>query len=190
MLYALNGIVVEKNRNIVVIDVNGIMFKVIVPLSSLSKLPDINNRAHLFTELVLGENVVNLYGFCTKAERDLFNELRKVSKIGAKTAISALSALSVDRLYRAIDDKDDRTLAMIPGIGRKTALSIIVQLSGKMPKSENTIVSDAVETLSNLGFNKSASLKLVNEIYAQDPSISLEMLIKESLKRSMKKNGS
>ncbi len=185
MLEALSGILREKSNLKAVIDVGGIEFNLTIPLSTFDKLPEINEKCRLFVELVIGEKSVKLYGFATKQEKNLFNELRKISKIGPQTAISILSNISVDEFYAAIQKQDKDLLTKIPGIGKKTALNIIVELSNKIPTAETefpSLVSDVVETLVSLGFSKQISEKTVREIYSKNSSIDIEELLKESLK--------
>ncbi len=185
MLEALSGILREKSNLKAVIDVGGIEFNLTIPLSTFDKLPEINEKCRLFVELVIGEKSVKLYGFATKQEKNLFNELRKISKIGPQTAISILSNISVDEFYAAIQKQDKDLLTKIPGIGKKTALNIIVELSNKIPTAEAefpSLVSDVVETLVSLGFSKQISEKTVREIYSKNSSIDIEELLKESLK--------
>ncbi|WP_022671027.1 Holliday junction branch migration protein RuvA [Hippea alviniae] len=191
MIEALSGILREKSNLKAVIDVNGIEFNLTIPLSTFDKLPNTNKRCRLFVELVIGEKSIKLYGFATKEEKNLFNELRKISKIGPQTAISILSNISVEEFYAAIQKQDKELLTQIPGIGKKTALNIIVELSNKIPNDElniPSVVSDAIETLISLGFSKQESEKTVKEIYSKDNSVKLEDLIKESLK-SIGKHG-
>ncbi len=186
MIYALKGILIQKESTFVVLNVNGIMFQITVPLSTYIKLPDNSNPCSLFIEMVIGEKTVKLYGFHTKDEKNLFNALRKISKIGPQTALSVLSSLSVEQFYQAISNKDEKILTNVPGIGKKTALSIIVEFASKLPQQEefDTIVYDAIEVLENMGFPKSHSVNVVKTIYEKNKNISLENLIKDSLRIS------
>ena len=189
MLYAIEGTLIEKESLFVVIFVNGLSFRVFVPLSTHAMLPKINEQCRLYTELIIGEKMFKLYGFHTIDEKNLFNSLRKISKIGPQTAVSVLSSLSVEQFYRAISNKDEKILTTIPGIGKKTALSIIVEFSSKLPPQDeqenlNRIVYDAIDVLENMGFTKSHSANIVKTIFNDNPDISLENLIKESLRLS------
>ena len=189
MLYAIKGDLIKKESLKAIVDVNGIIFDVSVPLSTLEKLPE-SGQITLFVELVIGEKSIKLYGFSTEEERLLFNRLRKISKIGAQTAISILSNIAVQDFYRAIEQQNKDLLMSIPGIGKKTALSIIVEMASKLPKPEDnlpSIVVDTVETLKNLGFSTKEAGEIVSEIHRLHPEMTLEELLKESLKR-LKKN--
>ncbi len=188
MLYALEGILSSKESLFVVVNVKGIMFRVFIPLSTYVKLPSEGSICKLFTETIIGEKMVRLYGFYTVEEKNLFNALRKISKIGPQTAISVLSSLSIEQFYQAVSNKDEKILTTVPGIGKKTALSIIVEFASKLPEQESfdRIVYDAIEVLENMGFPKSHSVNVVKTVYEQNPAISLEDLIKESLRISKK----
>ncbi len=189
MLYAIKGDLIKKESLKAIVDVNGIIFDVSVPLSTLEKLPE-SGQITLFVELVIGEKSIKLYGFSTEEEKLLFNRLRKISKIGAQTAISILSNIAVQDFYRAIEQQNKDLLMSIPGIGKKTALSIIVEMASKLPKPEDnlpSIVVDTVETLKNLGFSTKEAGEIVSEIHRLHPEMTLEELLKESLKR-LKKN--
>ncbi len=188
MLYALEGILEKKESLFVVLNVQGIYFKIFIPLSTYVKLPDENMACRLYIEMIIGEKLLRLYGFHTEDEKKLFNALRKISKIGPQTALSVLSSLSMEQFYQAVSNKDDKILTTVPGIGKKTALSIIVEFSSKLPEQEtfDRIVYDAIEVLENMGFPKSHSVNVVKTVYEKDNSISLEDLIKESLRISKK----
>ncbi len=188
MLYALHGKLIKKENLKVAIDVNGMVFEVITPLSTTEKLPE-EGYAKLFVELVIGEKSVKLYGFYTEEEKTLFNQLRKISKIGAQTAISILSNITVEEFYRAVEEQNKDVLIKIPGIGKKTALSIIVEMASKLPKTQENlpqIVVDTIETLRSLGFKEKEARKVALDTFENNRSITLELLIKESLKKLRK----
>jgi Holliday junction DNA helicase RuvA len=188
MLYGVEGIIEDKNELFAVINAGGFLLRVFVPYSTFTKLPEKNEVCRLFIEMVIGEKMVRLYGFFTTEEKVLFNSLRKISKIGAQTALSVLSSLSVDQFYQAISRKDEKMLTSIPGIGKKTALSMIVEFSSKLPQSEtvDNIVLDAALALEGMGFDKAQSIKLSQKICESNPDITIENLIKEALKQSKK----
>ena len=188
MLYALHGKLVKKENLKLAIDVNGIVFEVIAPLSTIEKLPE-EGYVKLFVELVIGEKSVKLYGFYTEDEKNLFNQLRKISKIGAQTAISILSNITVEEFYKAVEEQNKDLLMNIPGIGKKTALSIIVEMASKLPKTQESlpqIVVDTIETLKSLGFKEKEARKVALDTFENNRSITLELLIKESLKKLRK----
>ncbi len=185
MLYAVKGVLTLKESIRAVIDANGLFFELLIPLSTYTRLPDTGSECKLFVELVIGEKSVKLYGFLTEEERSLFNELRKISKIGPQTALSVLSRLSVDQFYRAVADRDEATIRSVPGIGKKTALSVIVEFSSRLPsgdKNKRTIADDAKEALIGMGFAPHQVQKLIDSLYDESPEITLEDLIKKALK--------
>ncbi len=186
MIEAIEGILVKKENLKAYINVGGIIFEVIVPFSTFNRLPALNKNCMLFVELVIGEKSLKLYGFLTKEEKTLFNELRKISKIGSQTAISILSSISIEQFYKAVEEQNKEILMRIPGVGKKTALSIIVELSSKLPQlnKQNTpqIAQEATEALKSLGFSEKEASHIVMQVYEKKPSITIEELLKESLK--------
>ncbi|WP_035587270.1 Holliday junction branch migration protein RuvA [Hippea jasoniae] len=186
MIEAIEGILVKKENLKAYINVGGIIFEVIVPFSTFNRLPALNKNCTLFVELVIGEKSLKLYGFLTKDEKTLFNELRKISKIGSQTAISILSSISIEQFYKAVEEQNKEILMRIPGVGKKTALSIIVELSSKLPQlnKQNTpqIAQEATEALKSLGFSEKEASHIVMQVYEKNPSITIEELLKESLK--------
>ncbi len=187
MLYCIEGNLEEKNNLFAIINVNGFSLRIFIPLSTYSNLPETGNVCKLFTEMVIGEKIIKLYGFYTKDEKNLFNALRKISKIGAQTAISVLSSLSVEQFYNIVSAKDDKMLTTIPGIGKKTALSIIVEFSSKLPADTvDNKVLDAALALENMGFTKTDALRIIQNIHNKNPNISIKDLIKEALRQSAK----
>ena len=186
MIEAIEGILVKKENLKAYINVGGIIFEVIVPFSTFNRLPALNENCMLFVELVIGEKSLKLYGFLTKEEKALFNELRKISKIGSQTAISILSSISIEQFYKAVEEQNKEILMRIPGVGKKTALSIIVELSSKLPQlnKQNTpqIAQEATEALKSLGFSEKEASHIVMQVYEKKPSITIEELLKESLK--------
>ena len=187
MLYAVRGILALKSSTKAVVDSNGLMFEMAIPLSTYTRLPDVGDECLLYVELVIGEKLVKLYGFATEEEKNLFNELRKVSKIGPQTALSVLSRLSVEQFYRAVAERDEATIRSVPGIGKNTALSVILEFSSKLPTKDGfagvSVVNDAREALISMGFSAGQVNALVESLYRENPEISLENLIKEALKR-------
>ena len=188
MLYGIKGTLKKKENLFVVVDVNGLLFRVFVPLSTYSKLPQQNEECELFIELIIGEKTLRFYGFYTIEEKELFNALRKISKIGAQTALSILSTFSIEQFYQIIANRDEKMLTEVPGIGKKTAFSVMVEFSSKLPQTENLdkTVHDAVEALESLGFPQHKSVKIVQSVYNKNPEISIENLIKEALRLSKK----
>ena len=132
MISRLSGRLIEKMPPQIVIDVQGVGYEVDVSMQTYYVLPALNESASLYTQLVVREDAHLLFGFATREERATFRQLVKVSGIGAKTAMGILSALSSDDLANAIDREDLKCLSSVPGIGKKTAERMVLELRGKL----------------------------------------------------------
>jgi Holliday junction DNA helicase RuvA len=132
MIGKLTGILGEKNPPQLIIDCNGVGYEVLVPMSTFYQLPASGQRISLLTHFVVREDAQTLYGFSTPAERDAFRALIKISGVGPRTALSILSGLAVAELAQAITLQDGARLTRIPGIGKKTAERLLLELKGKL----------------------------------------------------------
>ena len=132
MIGRLKGILVEKNPPQAVIDVNGVGYEVDVSMQTFYRLPATGEAVQLYTQLVVREDAHLLFGFATADERATFRQLVKVSGIGAKTALGILSAMSVAELAQAVAQEDVKRLSSAPGIGKKTAERMVLELRGKL----------------------------------------------------------
>jgi holliday junction DNA helicase RuvA len=152
----------EKSPPLVLIDVNGVGYEVDVPMSTFYNLPALGERVTLLTHLVVREDAHLLYGFLTSAERSTFRELVKISGIGPRTALSVLSGLSVAELAATVSRQEGGRLQKVPGIGKKTAERLLLELKGKLAPELGSpaapVVSDAqadiVQALIALGYNE------------------------------------
>lgn len=144
MIGRLKGILVEKNPPQAVIDVNGVGYEVDVSMQTFYRLPATGEAVQLYTQLVVREDAHLLFGFATADERATFRQLVKVSGIGAKTALGILSAMSADELAQAVAKEDVKRLSSAPGIGKKTAERMVLELRGKLVSA----VSDGPAALS------------------------------------------
>ena len=147
MIGRLKGILVEKNPPQAVIDVNGVGYEVDVSMQTFYRLPATGEAVQLYTQLVVREDAHLLFGFATADERATFRQLVKVSGIGAKTALGILSAMSADELAQAVAEEDVKRLSSAPGIGKKTAERMVLELRGKLVSA----VSDGPTALSAAG---------------------------------------
>lgn len=139
MIGRLNGTVLEKSPPQVLIDVQGVGYEVDVSMQTFYALPPVGAAVQLFTHLVVREDAHLLYGFADMAERTVFRQLLKVSGIGAKTALGLLSAMNADELAVAVAQEDIKRLSAAPGIGKKTAERLILELRGKLaPAADNS----------------------------------------------------
>ena len=165
MISRLTGKLIEKNPPQIVIDVNGVGYEADVSMQTFYNLPALGETVQLYTQLVVREDAHLLFGFATADERATFRQLVKVSGIGAKTALGILSAMSADELARAVADEDIKRLSSAPGIGKKTAERMVLELRGKLvsqgatdglvaaaPAADET--DDIVNTLIALGYNE------------------------------------
>ena len=194
MISFLKGNKVEIDVSKVVIDVNGVGYKVNISLRTFSKIKDLNNL-HIYTHLHVKEDAQTLYGFYNKRERNTFLSLISISGVGPSTAIVILSSLSADELKLAILDSDVNKIKSVKGIGLKTAERIILELKDKINIDEiediklsnnigNTIRDEALSALSSLGISKNVVEHHIDSILEANKDINLEDLIKEILKRS------
>lgn len=192
----INGKIITKNPTEVIVDVNGIGYLINIPLSTYENIGQPGEMAKLLTHFKVREDDQSLYGFFTAKERGLFRLLLDVSGIGARTAISILSGASVDEFKQRIMNNDVKALTLIPGIGKKTAQRIIVELGEKLPKLESgpvftkqtgaggksDVVDEAIRALESLGYNKAVAEKSVSKAVAElGENATLEQYIKAAL---------
>tara|TARA_S200000501_G_scaffold177069_1_gene166732 strand:- start:9263 stop:9847 length:585 start_codon:yes stop_codon:yes gene_type:complete len=194
MISFLRGIKVEIDASKVIIDVNGIGYKVNISLRTFSKIKDLK-KLHIYTHLNIKDDAHTLYGFYNKRERNTFLDLVSISGVGPSTAIVILSSLSADELKLAIADSDVNKIKSIKGIGLKTAERIILELKDKISINDldtenfsqnigNTIKEEALSALTSLGISKNVVERHIDSIIHENNDIDLESLIKEVLKRS------
>jgi Holliday junction DNA helicase RuvA len=132
MIGKLTGTLDDKNPPQVLVDCNGVGYEVLVPMSTFYNLPETGARVSLLTHFVVREDAQILYGFATQAERAAFRELIKISGVGPRTALSVLSGMSVGELAQAVTLQEAARLIKVPGIGKKTAERLLLELKGKL----------------------------------------------------------
>lgn len=132
MIGRLTGILVEKNPPQIVVDVNGVGYEVEVPMSTFYNLPANGEKVGLLTHFVVREDAQLLYGFASATERETFRQLLKISGVGARTALAVLSGMSVAELAAVVTAQETARLTRIPGIGKKTAERLLLELKGKL----------------------------------------------------------
>jgi Holliday junction DNA helicase RuvA len=191
MITHLKGKLVEKNPTHVIIECAGVGYFVNISLNTFSNLKDEEN-INLFTHLQVKEDSHTLFGFAERSEREIFRLLLSVSGIGASTARTMLSSLSPVQIRDAIANADVATIQGIKGIGAKTAQRVILDLRDKILKvydidevsiiSNNTNKEEALSALEVLGFVRRQAEKVVDKVINQDPSLSVENIIKLALK--------
>ncbi|GAB0058254.1 Holliday junction ATP-dependent DNA helicase RuvA [Candidatus Magnetaquicoccaceae bacterium FCR-1] len=139
MIAHLRGILAEKEPHQVVVDVGGVGYRVFIPLSTFERLPGIGEAVHLVTVTHVREDAFLLHGFATAAEREVFVVLNSVTGIGARLAMAALSTFAPDALVSALAQEDVTLLARIPGIGKRIAMRLVVELKDRLPALPATI---------------------------------------------------
>jgi Holliday junction DNA helicase RuvA len=162
MIGRLTGLVAEKTPPRIVVDVNGVGYEVDVPMSTFYNLPASGDRVTLLTHMVVREDAQLLYGFLTAAERSTFVELLKISGVGPRTALAILSGLSAAELAQAVSLQDGARLVKVPGIGKKTAERLLLELKGKLAPdlsvpaaaSPSAAHGDIVQALAALGYSE------------------------------------
>ena len=162
MIGRLTGILLEKNPPQILLDVQGVGYELEVPMSTFYNLPQLNEKVVLHTQLIVREDAHLLYGFGTHDERIAFRQLLKITGVGAKLALSVLSGLSLADLADAVANKETGRLVKIPGVGKKTAERLLLELQGKFTAVGATTAqgaavtsasSDIVNALQALGYN-------------------------------------
>lgn len=180
MIGRITGTLIEKQPPTICVDVNGVGYDIDVPMSTYYGLGELNSRISLFTHLTVREDAHVLYGFANASERTAFRTLIKVSGIGARTALSILSGLSVQDLASAIQQQDAGLLTTVPGIGKKTAERLLLELRGKfgadnaivsMPEQAHSERSDILNALIALGYNNTEAGKALKTL-PEDVSVS------------------
>lgn len=199
MIGRLRGSLAEKQPPHLVLDVNGVGYEVEVPMTTLYRLPHVGETVTLHIHLVVREDAHLLYGFYEKRERELFRELIRLNGVGPKLALALMSGLEVDELVRCVQAQDTSALTRIPGVGKKTAERLLVELKDRFKAWESlpgtfTLVSngpnqaepvasaesDAVSALISLGYKPQEASKAVSAIKEKD--LSSADLIRRALK--------
>ena len=202
MIGRLKGILLNKQPPTLLLDVNGVGYEVAAPMTTFYQLPDINQEVVLHTHLVVREDVQQLCGFATEAERSMFRSLIKINGVGPKLALSILSAISADDFAHCIQNNDTATLVRLPGVGKKTAERLVIEMRDKLKDwqldplvsgetSANMIeinhkadpVEEAVSALIALGYKPPQASRMVTQINSHD--LSSEEIIRDALKASI-----
>ncbi len=180
MIGRLTGILLEKNPPQITLDVQGVGYELDVPMSTFYNLPAAGERVNLHTHLLVREDGHFLYGFATEGERAAFRQLLRISGIGARTALAVLSGLSVADLVQAVAMQEAGRLTKIPGIGKKTAERLLLELRDKLPRTVSLSTaaapaasssSDILNALLALGYNEREAQAAMKQLPA-DVSVS------------------
>jgi holliday junction DNA helicase RuvA len=197
MIARVSGILIQKTVTHCVVDVHGAGFRIIVPLSTFYELPEEGQTVILHVHTHVREDAINLYGFLTHEEREVFQLMISVSGIGPKLAINILSGIAAGDLLNAITSDDLKRLTGIPGVGKKTAERMILELKDKVArivgepvmagaagrKAGDQLKDDALSALVNLGYKGSMVKDVVDRILRETPEApSLDYLLKQALR--------
>ncbi len=199
MIGHLRGRLVEKRPNQVMVDVSGVGYQVSIPLSTFYALSDLHEEVTLLVHTHLREDSIALYGFLTAREKHFFELLISASGVGPGLALKILSGMSVEELVPAIRRGDLAQLVRIPGVGKKTAERIVVELRDKLaameapeearPASRTGFEADVVSALLNLGYDRRAAEKAVEEAQRNGAGGSFEALLRSTLQQLSRPGG-
>jgi holliday junction DNA helicase RuvA len=188
MIGRLSGVLLEKNPPQITVDAGGVGYEVEVPMSTFYGLPPAGERVTLLTHLVVREDAHLLYGFATESERRAFRQLLKISGVGARTALAVLSGMSVAELIDAVVAQESGRLVKVPGIGKKTAERLLLELKGKLAgdgvagvavNRQARATGDVVNALLALGYSDKEAGQAVKQL---PEGLSLSESIRQALK--------
>lgn len=198
MIAYLSGKLLEKQANTIIIDVGGVGYEVTIPLSTFYELGEIGTEVEMRIHTVVREDAFALFGFKTLREKELFLLLISVSGIGPKSAVTALSGMSADEIIAAIRQNNLARLNSIPGVGKKTAERLVIELRDKIAKlsglaseemkaegipqtSGETVYDDALSALVNLGYQRNSAEKVLKQAMQEGTEMSVQKLLRKSL---------
>jgi holliday junction DNA helicase RuvA len=198
MIARLTGTLVTKAVDHVVLDVRDVGYRVSIPLSTYYDLPEINASVSILVHTYVREDTLQLFGFLTADERNLFDALLRVTKVGPKLALAMLSGMSADDLQQAIIAGDVPRLSAVPGVGRKTAERIVLELRDKLAKGQpewadglrprghtQEVVADAVTALQNLGYPRVVAERAMRQVLRpteSEQTPALKELLRDALR--------
>ncbi len=195
MIGRLKGILIHKQPPWLVVDVHGVGYELEAPMSTFYDLPETGREVALFTHYAQKEDSVSLYGFLSEAERQLFRDVQRVSGIGAKIALAVLSGASVDEFARLVQTGDVQALTRIPGIGKKTAERMVVELRDRVANMGSTTpaiagkapadpLSEATIALQQLGYKPAEAQRMAKQAYADGDAP--ETIIRKALQSALR----
>lgn len=196
MIGRLTGILLEKQPPHIVLDVQGVGYELDAPMSTFYQLPAAGEKATLYTHMVVREDAQLLYAFSTKRDREVFRELIRLNGVGPKLALALMSGLDVDELVRAVQSQDTSALTRVPGVGKKTAERLLVELKDRFKAWETipgslkplatgtaapaSMTADAVSALIALGYKPQEASKAVAAV--EEQGLNSEELIRRALR--------
>jgi len=195
MIALIRGQLVEKRPGVVIIETQGIGYQVFVSVNTLFDLPEMAETVHLHIHMHVREDLLQLFGFSTLLEKEIFQILISVSGIGPKLALNILSGIAPDELLASLQSENLNRLMAIPGVGRKTAERLVFDLKEKVreialrgesvpekKKPKDQMAEDVISALVNLGYKKNQAERVVEQVWQQQPEASLEEILRESLR--------
>lgn len=193
MIGYISGKIISKKPTQSLIDVNGIGYLINTTINTFEKIPEIGESVSLYTYLSVKEDSLTLFGFYTLSEKELFQVLISINGVGPKLAQNILSGITAEEFKLAVAENNVGRLVAIPGVGKKTAERMVIELRDKIDKVSDTdqgetstaitIKDDAVAALTALGYNYKTADRIIRDQIRESPAITLEDLIKESLKK-------
>jgi Holliday junction DNA helicase RuvA len=195
MIAQIRGRLIHKEPGSVVVEANGLGYRVFVSLTTFYELPELELAVTLHTYTHVRQDALHLFGFSTPLEKELFQILIGVTGVGPKLALNILSGITPGELLQSLDQRDLNRLQSVPGIGRKMAERLVVDLQEKarkigtrmalqpaLPRPTDGLAEDVVSALLNLGYKKAQAEKAVEIAFHQAPDLTLEKALKESLR--------
>lgn len=191
MIGYLEGNIISKKPTEILLNVNGVGYLVHISVNTFENLPAEKQKVSLFTHLSVREVSMDLFGFLTASEKEMFELLISINGVGPKLALSILSGITVPELKDAIRNNDLSRIISVPGIGRKTGQRLLIELKDKIESASeeigvdistaSSVKTDAVSALTSLGYNQKTAEKAIANILGTEPEISIEKLIKDAL---------
>ena len=201
MIGRLKGILVSKAAPVLLVDVHGVGYEVEAPMSTFYQLPAVDSEVTLHTHLIVREDAQILCGFATESERRLFRSLIRITGVGAKLALAILSGMSADDFARCVQDNDAASLTRLPGVGKKTAERLIIEMRDRLvdwevgdtatlpnaavPSMAPAASREAVSALIALGYRPQEASRMVQQVDSE--GLTSEDIIREALKASISK---
>lgn len=203
MIAYLSGKILEKHTNTVIVDVGGVGYEVFIPLSTFYELGDAGSDVQLRIYTSVREDAIQLFGFKTAREKEIYLRLISVQGVGAKSGITMLSGMSADEIIAAIRTENLAKLTAIPGVGKKTAERLVVELRDKISElakgisagssmsaiagvGSDSVFDDALSALVNLGYQKNAAEKALQQAKQDGTELSVQKLLRAALQRLAK----
>lgn len=201
MITHISGILFDKKAPLLTIDVNGVGYEIHAPMSTFYQLPDVGNKITLLTHFVIREDAHLLFGFYHEQERMMFRALIKVNGIGPKLALTILSGMETDHFAQCIQNKDASSLTNIPGVGKKTAERLVIELHDALSHwnitlntniiaqndlvDTNQVIQDAIGALVALGYKSQEAKQAISKVH--QPDHNNEQLIRLALQQMVRK---